>query len=184
MSAPTRHPAVRTDACARTLAAIRERGVALAIWRRRLAGDLAAAVAAWQPEASRRLTLRPADAATFTAGMPRPLADDVTSLLHTAAAVGGWSRLEARLEVTRGVPCPRFHVDRVHTRLLCTYRGRATQFMPDETPEAQPHDLACGDVAILKGSLHPDGTRPISHRSPPANPDGPARLLLVIDGVA
>jgi hypothetical protein len=179
---------VRAGPCAETLAAIRERGVALAIWRRTLAPALAAAVAGWAGE-RRRLTLRPDDAAAFTSGLPPPLAVDIAQLVRRYAEIGGWREVEARLDVSSGVPCPRFHVDRVQSRLLCTYRGRGTQWLaaPGDPAasavDAGIEELSAGDVAILKGSIHADGTPGMPHRSPPWTAEDGPRVLLVIDGL-
>lgn len=184
MSATIRHPAVRAAACAETLAAIRQKGVALAIWRRHLEPSLAAAVATWDDPAPRRAVLDAARPDGFTRGMPAPLAADVADLLARFARLGGWRRLEARLDVTLGVPCPRFHVDRVVSRLLCTYRGRGTQWLQDPVDPDDIAELATGDVAIMKGSIHADGTTALPHRSPPWSAvDGP-RIVLVVDAEA
>lgn len=124
------------------------------------------------------------DPATFTRGLPAPLAADIAALITRYAAIGGWRRVEARLDVTRGVPCPRFHVDRVASRLLCTYRGRGTQWLEDPDDPDAIGELGTGDVAIMKGSVHADGATALPHRSPPwSGADGP-RILLVVDGHA
>lgn len=100
-----------------------------------------------------------------------------------------------RLHVLRGTMCPRFHVDRVPVRLLCTYRGVGTEWLPESAvtrpgeegplpvqqiaPE-QIRQLATGDVALLKGEAWAGNEgRGLVHRSP-APADEP-RLVIGID---
>jgi len=58
--------------------------------------------------------------------------------------------------------CPKWHIDRVPIRLLCTYEGPGTEWLDDQsvTRSALPEltDGACqsatlGDVVLLKGTL-------------------------------
>lgn len=93
--------------------------------------------------------------------------------------------------------CRRFHTDINHLRMLCTYAGPATLWLPDEAAdqnasrngrgnqeividEDQIQQARTGDIVILKGALYPDGN-PILHRSPGIEKNGDKRLLLRID---
>ncbi len=99
--------------------------------------------------------------------------------------------------------CPKFHVDRVPCRLVTTYQGIATEWLPHEVVDrtklgrgslGQPDDrtglyqnkheiqqLGCGDVALLKGVLWEGNEHAgLVHRSP-ALPRGDKRLLLTLD---
>lgn len=93
--------------------------------------------------------------------------------------------VELRLDVTSGQACPKWHLDSVHARLLCTLRGSGTEFgpaRPDGTPSAV-HRLPAGAAALFRGLLWPGRDLPgIVHRSPPTRP-GAIRLLLVVDPV-
>ena len=104
----------------------------------------------------------------------------------------GRKRIQARLEGVAGDACRRFHADAVGLRLLCTYAGAGTEWLPLFGAEAaRAHDprqgpvpvrLGTGHAAILKGDAHPSAPgRGLVHRSPPM--DGPPvpRLLLCLD---
>lgn len=100
-----------------------------------------------------------------------------------------------RLHILRGTMCPRFHVDRVPVRLLCTYQGAGTEWLKEEQvirptgPGPLPDQsvgasdvcrLATGAIGLLKGEAW-DGNegRGLVHRSP-APGDHP-RLVLALD---
>lgn len=100
-----------------------------------------------------------------------------------------------RLHVLKRTMCPRFHVDRVPARLICTYLGAGTQWLPEprvmrrSTPgplpeqDILPHQirqLSTGAVALLKGETwEGNENRGIVHRSPPPGDD--ARLVVGLD---
>ena len=117
----------------------------------------------------------------------RPLFIDRIAELaeHFAAAMRApWLRL--RLEVVTGNACRKFHMDNVTARLVCTCRGRGTQFglaKRDADPVAI-HTVPTGQPIVLRGSQWP--TTPPStlrHRSPPIEGTGETRLLLVLDPI-
>ncbi|MFM1751215.1 MAG: hypothetical protein RL119_177, partial [Actinomycetota bacterium] len=69
-------------------------------------------------------------------GLPNKntLCDDVAFLGRLCADLVGCSRLGVRIEVLDRAMCPRFHVDRVGLRLLCTYLGPGTEYLDASTP--------------------------------------------------
>ena len=99
--------------------------------------------------------------------------------------------------------CPRFHVDNIPARMVCTYLGNGTQWIPAEAldhsklghasngksddqsglyadPEAV-QQLNAFDVAILKGSTWDnDVAKAVVHRSCPVEV-GQKRVLLSLD---
>lgn len=98
--------------------------------------------------------------------------------------------------------CPRFHVDRIGIRMLVTYRGPGTGWLPDAQVDRRWLDAAgmgCPDeqngvmpqvaevlqvptwaVALLKGEAWPKAEGfGVVHRSP--NPKGVPRVLLRVD---
>jgi len=108
-----------------------------------------------------------------------------------------------RLTVLDRAMCPRFHVDRVPCRLVTTYQGIATEWLPHNVADRSklgagnmgksddlsglfecPSDikqLNCGDVALLKGELwHNNEGAGLIHRSPQLV-NNACRLLLTID---
>ncbi len=93
--------------------------------------------------------------------------------------------------------CRKFHTDVNDLRLLCTYLGPGTLWLPDEAvdykalqkggdnqeivrDEQQIQQVRTGDAVLLKGALYPEAN-PILHRSPSIEKNGEKRLLLRID---
>lgn len=112
-------------------------------------------------------------------------------------------RLGLRLAHLRRPMCPRFHVDRVPCRVITTFAGTGTEWIPEpevdevafarrsDDPAREPaplrpggriHELATGAVGFLKGGACEDArVRGVVHRSPPQ--DRP-RLVLTLDLLA
>lgn len=169
-------------------------GTAAVIWTRALAPDLARGLAqadpARLPSLRAEMALPQVAAAVRAAGadLPAPLAsalaEDVAALALALGQATGAMRVTLRLEPVTTDACRRFHVDNVRARLLCTYRGQATQLAaPGE--DATPRQMATGAVAILRGARWPgDEETGLRHRSPPIGGSGETRLLLVIDPAA
>ena len=108
-----------------------------------------------------------------------------------------------RLTVLDKAMCPRFHVDKVLCRLVTTYQGSATEWLPHNVvdreklghgSEGKPDEqsglfpklgdiqqLTVGDVALLKGEgwEGKEGAG-LVHRSPSLSA-GEGRLLLTLD---
>lgn len=100
-----------------------------------------------------------------------------------------------RLHVLKGTMCPRFHVDRVPVRLLCTYQGVGTEWLQEErvtrpdkpgplpdqpVADSNVNRLATGAIGLLKGEAWEGNEgRGLVHRSP-APGDSP-RLVLALD---
>lgn len=109
--------------------------------------------------------------------------------LFEPAAVG------VRLHVLPDTMCPRFHTDRVPARLLVTYAGRGTEWLPENlvsrpgesgplpdqsVSEADIEVLPTGGVSLLKGeSWIGNEGRGLVHRSPA--PGASPRLVLGLD---
>ncbi|UEM07833.1 DUF1826 domain-containing protein (plasmid) [Skermanella rosea] len=196
---------------------IRCPGVTVAILERPLPSDLAGAMA--RPVHLRRFagirletTARRARAelagALAEAGLngapvrDAPVRDalvrDVARLADVFAGITGAATLRVRLEPVPGDGCKYFHADSVGIRLLCTYRGPGTWWLPDDAVErpalgsgdnaavvrdpARIQVLGAGHVALLKGDAWPGNRgRGAVHRSPPADRGAGPRLLLSID---
>jgi len=129
------------------------------------------------------------------------LATDIAMLAELYGDLLGCPQIGLRLEILNQAMCPRFHVDRVGIRLLCTYRGPGTQWLddskvdrqlfwlgePDKQPpsgDAMAESAAPHTVALLKGSLWQGNShRGIIHRSP-AVPDGQGpRVVVAMDAI-
>lgn len=93
-------------------------------------------------------------------------------------------QVRIRLDVSDEVMCPKFHVDNVPARLLCTYRGAGTEYVlagAEDDPRQISH-VGRGAVGLFRGGAWPGQERTgLLHRSPDPAAGGGARLLLVID---
>ena len=107
-------------------------------------------------------------------------------------------RVTMCLETTDQDGCPRFHTDRTHLRLLCTYLGPRTEWLRNDQAdrEAQladapnsetvltdnPSQLGRFWVGLLKGSAFPGNSlNGLIHRSPQSQGPGPNRVLVCLD---
>lgn len=188
---------------------VRAPGKNLAIWVRD-AGDLAPGLGDWldglsaaeipnhQDIVSREAApgvIRAACEATLPAGPLREaLIVELGERVEAMFAFTGEALLKLRLDRLDGPACVRFHQDAVGIRLLCSYRGPGTEWVPDAAvvpaklgrslpnseivPEASEiRSLPRFAVGLLKGSDARDGTFGIVHRSPDAGP----RMLLCVE---
>ncbi len=136
--------------------------------------------------------------------LPVALKADIERLVSLYVSLTDVSRVHVQLNEVTHDKCKRFHVDRLRLRLLCTYRGPGTDWVPEAFVDRQAvYDAASpahannaalvrdvdeirrvptGAVAILKGDAYPgnDG-KGIIHRSPPIMHLGARRLVLTID---
>lgn len=126
------------------------------------------------------------------------LLNDITNLTGLFEKTTRASSFRLLLATVNTDMCRKFHTDINHLRLLCTYIGPGTLWLPNEAvdfrvfqakgnndPEAgidKQHiqQAQTGDVVILKGALYPDAN-PVLHRSPAIKESGEKRLLLRID---
>jgi hypothetical protein len=103
-----------------------------------------------------------------------------------------------RLVTTDSDDCRRFHVDRTHLRLLCTYRGPGTEWLTDAQVDrvaqssgapnddiirfGKPSQFEPFWVGILKGDAYPGNAgQGLVHRSPPIAGTGKTRVLFCLD---
>ena len=192
------------------LAEIFEPNTNIAIWQRSLSEGLQCSVDEFvasrqQPYTS--MICSPADVRTqllkdfgihFSA-----LVDDVNELVDTFCCLFELNQVSLRMTVLREVMCPKFHVDHVPCRLVTTYDGMGTRWLPNCAvnrdklgvgsaglsdqesglygSESDIRQIAAADVALLKGEAWP-GTQNagLVHRSPTI-PSGENRLLLTLD---
>ncbi len=182
------------------LAGIRRPGASIAIWTRRLPGTLLHDLTGLAARAPFTVTVEdvPDDAVgRMAAALPQPapidLLLDVLHLARIFTHITRADRLRLRLEALDGPGCHRWHADAIGLRLLCTYRGPATEWLalpggaaaarllpPGPAPDA--HRLATGEVALLKGEGFPGHAgQGCIHRAPPRTPGAPPRLLLCLD---
>jgi hypothetical protein len=188
---------------AAALARIRDPGVTLALWQRpprRAVRIEAARLLAHAPFSVSAEARAGCVASVLAASLPAAtpaLVADLGALAAAFAAVAGVTRVHARLEALTDEGCPLFHADHVGLRLLCTYAGRGTEWVPGHAVNRA--GLGSGDnrrivarradvrrlssfwVGLFKGEAFPGNAgRGIVHRSSPATARAP-RLLLCLD---
>ena len=133
----------------------------------------------------------------------RALCNDIAELVEMFCLLFDLEQVGLRLTVLDHAMCPRFHVDQVPCRLVCTYHGASTEWLPhnlvdrsklgrgnnglaDEesglfNSQTDINRLSVGDVAILKGERWEGNIGAgLVHRSPQV-PVGKNRLLLTLD---
>ncbi|MEM7401510.1 MAG: DUF1826 domain-containing protein [Pseudomonadota bacterium] len=134
------------------------------------------------------------------------LCKDIAELVEMFCVLFGLEEAGLRLTTLDRAMCPRFHVDWVPCRLICTYHGVASEWLPHETVDRNKlgqanngladedsglynnkgniKQLRAGYVAMLKGERW-DGNAGagLVHRSPQV-PSGENRLLLTLDFIS
>ncbi|XOV78106.1 MAG: DUF1826 domain-containing protein [Aestuariibacter sp.] len=133
----------------------------------------------------------------------RELQNRISELVNMFSCLFDLPKVGLRLSVLDRAMCPRFHVDRVPCRLVTTFYGVGSQWLPhqwvnrqklghgskglsDEESGLYPNTdciqtLNCGDVALLKGELWESNEGAgLVHRSPPV-PEDEKRLLMTLD---
>jgi len=127
----------------------------------------------------------------------KSLMEDIASVLGTFESLTQASSFKIFFATVETNMCRKFHTDINDLRLLCTYAGPGTVWLPDEAvnqdaikvrssnaeivkDEAHIQHVPAGHVVILKGALYPDAF-PIYHRSPSVEGVHQKRLLLRID---
>jgi hypothetical protein len=191
------HPGVLLD--------VHREEVNLAVWHRELPSPLAGRSLQGLMGAAPFTAVAegaPAEVADILSGQlpasaPADLLLDVTDLAAVFSALDDGAPVRVRLEALTHDGCCRWHADAVGLRMLSTYRGAGTEWLPldggaavartigrDATPPCAAAQLPTGAVAILKGEGYPNNTGGgCIHRSPPAEPGRRARLLLCIDQI-
>lgn len=205
---PVRVHAVRCDTGG-ALRAILEPSVTMAVWTRPLPPGIAAGLdripaAAWPSLRVETTALRVRGdlAAAWRQRLPDALPDvlssDVAGLVRLFEELTAAPAVTVRLEAVAGNGCRYFHADNVGIRLLCTYRGAGTLWVPDDAVDrsalgrgdnaaavpdpSRIRALSAGHVGLLKGDAWPGNRgRGLVHRSPPADRHHGPRLLLCLD---
>lgn len=129
---------------------------------------------------------------------------DIHQVLDMFCCLFDAKTLGLRFNTLEHAMCPRFHTDNVAIRLITTYYGVATEWLPHQVANRAAlgtafasqintagaitdHDnniqkLSTGDVALFKGELWVGNEgRGIIHRSPALTADQPKRLVMTCD---
>ena len=184
----------------------------IVVWKRNLANNLeqaADAIIESQPTLEELLVVSPEEAfdsvKKLLGGSPEAelLAEDIANLVDMFCCLFDLKRGVLRMTVLDRAMCPRFHVDRVPCRLVTTYQGIATEWLPHNVADrsklgtgnmGKPDELSglfdnisdiqqlkSGDVGLMKGELwHNNEGAGLIHRSPQV-PNNTRRLVLTLD---
>lgn len=174
--------------------------------------DLEAPLEQWarrgRPHFDRIVSVPPSDLSGATLGLAEPsrswLASDLAALLALLAEVSGARRVRVSFGAVRTDQCPKFHMDYVAYRLVTTYLGPGTEWVPEHAVDRaaldHPNDCPCdanknivpdlglvrhaevGEVLLMKGALHSNG-RGAVHRSPSIEGTGRVRVVLAASPV-
>lgn len=204
-------PSFRIGADAGVLSAVHEPEVNVAIWERSVPVAVVAQLREWaktsKTEFDEQLDTKSFALGRAIAGLTDEktrswLVADVAETLGAFASVAGTTRMRVSFGAVNTDKCRKFHVDFVGLRLVLTYAGPGTEWLPnsavDRAALAHPLDCPCdankkivrsegeirrakaGDVVILKGGkFHGDPTRAAVHRSPPVEASGETRVVLI-----
>lgn len=167
-------------------------------------------VAAQRPFAhSARLDTATPDPTALLASVVDPLAReflraDIQDLATQLGTLLGRKHLSAKFFIQRTNGCRKIHADNVTIRLVCTYAGPGTDWLPNEDVirknlgrtdvDIETANLSVrrdgatlrrcepGELLLLKGKKYPGNEgRGAAHRSPPLEEQGLSRLVLKID---
>jgi len=123
------------------------------------------------------------------------LVEEIDRAVAGLARLLGVGAVGVRIVSLRGPMCPRFHVDRIPCRLLATYGGAGTEWIPEPRVDparlvrgpdgeypvrtGQSHEaLDAGSWSLLKGGCWDESFRGVVHRSPQSKEP---RLLVSLD---
>lgn len=125
--------------------------------------------------------------------------NDIESLLYLFKKVSASENLKLLVAIVNTNMCRRFHTDVNDLRMLCTYAGSGTLWLPEDNinreallnygnnesiviDEHNIQQVDTGSVIILKGSKYvQNDTNAVVHRSPAIEGNNETRLLLRID---
>lgn len=182
--------------------------VNLVSWRRELPSDLEEQLLEWTSsspaEFNEILSMQSYDLSAAMRGLKEParawLTTDVRNLLTRFTDFTSSNHLRVSFGAVRTDQCRKFHVDSIRYRLLTTYMGPGTEWLPDDAvrrealgrasihledpnkaivrdPAAVRRAVA-GEVIVMKGARHPN-QRGAVHRSPPIECGAKVRVVLV-----
>ncbi|MCW8332580.1 DUF1826 domain-containing protein [Vibrio paucivorans] len=196
---------------AKVLGDIYQEHLNIAIWQRSFGSEFKRSLQEFvdfHPQFNKSLSVSPRNALAALekatdGSAPAVLLEDLAELVDMFCCLFDLEDVGLRIAVLSNAMCPRFHVDKVPCRLVTTYHGVATDWLPNYTLDrtklgrgsngqtdaesglyADESDIQCmstGDVALLKGETWiGNEDNALVHRSP-INFSGEARLLVTID---
>lgn len=174
---------------------IRRRDVDLCIWRRGFASDFSG----WCQHVTNDVQLDVDEVVALDDRWPverwlsalpacehrAQLAADIRARMTNYGALLQFPRARVQVATIEQQMCPKFHVDNVNVRLICTWAGPATEWIAERDLDrvtrsgTTTQHLERFDVALMKGCASAPN-HGVVHRSPHVH-DVP-RLVLTIDG--
>lgn len=203
------YPNATIDGDISVLPRIFEEHISIAIFKRTLPADIAISANA-QCQTSRDWQYRwlgsPTDALRedLYRKLPEPsagdaLIEDIATVAEAIAYLFDTDTVGIRLRLLTAAMCPRFHCDNLPVRLVATYAGPGSEWLPEHAinraglgapapnrPEIVRDSHAiqrmqAGDIGLIKGSgWEGSEEKGLVHRSPSLTA-GQKRLLLTID---
>lgn len=183
------------------LTRIYEDEVNLTVWQRKL-NEPVERYTQWllaQPESVKWQEVIPNGSTAALAALKLPphpdrqgFIEDLAEVLDMFCCLFELDAVGMRLRVLERAMCPRFHTDRVPCRLITTYGGTGTEWLPGRAKAplgggasdprlSAVQVVSSGDVALLKGEAWQGNEGfGLVHRSPHLA-DGQKRLLLTAD---
>ncbi|NVJ52570.1 MAG: DUF1826 domain-containing protein [Campylobacteraceae bacterium] len=189
---------------------IYQENINIAIWQRQRPDALKYSVKEFltlNPTFEKEMILTPQDtfsrvSESFDNNMTE-ISEDIAELVDMFCYLFELKQAGMRLKVLDKAMCPKFHVDKVLCRLVTTYQGIATEWLPHEVvdqtklgwgcnglpdsesglyqSESDIQELVCGDVALFKGTLWEGNENAgLVHRSPELITNE-KRLILTLD---
>jgi hypothetical protein len=185
------------------------------VWRRRQRPHLSRALSEWAQSVESAegayeavASASATDFRSATRALPPPvreaIARDIERLFALFTRVTGSARARVNFSAVQDDHCRKFHSDYRRYRLICTYAGPGTEWLPDHAVErtamqpstdcpieanraivrsaAEVRRAASFEVLLLKGEQHGKG-RGAVHRSPPLEATGQTRVLLTLSGL-
>jgi hypothetical protein len=202
-------PEWRSGVTRSVLGEITERHVNLVVWQRHAPAGVKRALAAWAHSCTHNfegmIHCEKRDVRSVVGALPEPLGErmarDIHSLLRTFTRITGAVNVRVTFGVVHTDRCRKFHADYVRYRLITTYLGQGTEWLPEEAVNraamARPNDVpsvanaaivraaamvrhaVAGDVLLMKG-VAPGSPFGAVHRSPPLPAADARRVLLTM----
>lgn len=172
------------------LTEIFEKDINLVIWQRQLATQIQRYAAELSQFSALQLVANPEELQSLLPQrLPQGLGKDefiadLVLMAQMLTCLMDCSAVGFRLKQLEKAMCPRFHTDHIAVRLLVTYHGAGTEWIPEKQLTVDSEHIGqinIGHVALLKGTgWENNETGGIWHRSPTGNQP---RLLLSLDPV-
>ena len=121
------------------------------------------------------------------------LIDDLAFLTELLCDLVDCPAVGLRSTRVESAMCPKWHIDRVPIRMLCTYEGPGTEWLDDQgvahselskpsVAQGACQQAAAFDIVLLKGSLWQENEKKGAiHRSPAVAPGNGRRTLVSLD---